>query len=387
MFFLGLIRLSIQNLMISKLTSILTMVGLLFGSAAFIATLSTIEGSKKQIAEQMQNMGIDLVWLRIYPNPKYTVNTSDLEFLKTYIPYISQLSMTKTSNGKIRFQDKELDLSLIGADENYFSLNQLDLKKGSYFHQEGAYSKNFDTILGAEAATKVLADGPYIGQKGYLKVKDKLFAIRVIGVLKRKGNEADNAIIVPINFLDSIVPKSSLQSAVTIKTEAATYAMLTRKIASTILKPKFGDDFYISDAASTIAASKKISDSFNFAGLSLAIISLITGGVGIMNVMLLSVAQRKKEIGLRKALGAKGLVILFQFLMEAVFICIGGCILGSILGVYCGVLMARMMNVQSTISPVVVSISFAFSICIGLGFGMLPALRASRLDPYEALRM
>lgn len=387
MFIWSMIRLSLQNLMISKLNSVLTMVGLLFGSAAFIATLSTIEGSKKQFEQQMKRMGTDLVWLKVTANTGPILNYQDLNFLKTFSEHISQTSLIHSSNGRVRFSGKESDVNIMGVNANYFELTQLGIAKGRIFSDEEVKKQEFKVLLGSDLAKNFFGESSGLGEHGYLLLNEKLFSIQIIGLVRRNGNELDNSVFLPEPLVSKLSAKTSIQTSAIVKVDSDKSTTQTRKLIKILLKTRLGDNFSAFDAESTIEATKKISDNFNLAGLVLALISLITGGVGIMNVMLLSVAQRKKEIGLRKALGAKGRIILLQFLLEAIFICVGGCLLGSGLGIYFGFLMAQQMNVQQSVSPQVLAIAFGFSIAIGLCFGMIPAVRASRLDPYEALRV
>lgn len=381
---LSLLRLAFSNLLIRKLTSALTMVGLMFGSAAFIATLSATEGSRKNIQKQMKSMGTDLVWIE-QRSAEGELDANVGSFLKSYIPEVDSYNfLVKTWGVQTRWMDKSRSVNLWGSDASYFKAAKTNLVSGRIFDNEDENKLNLVGVIGDSIAKKIFGNISPISESLIIKIEDYLFQIKIIGRVEPKGSEVDRALILPLSVLNKLPLQKSKK--LTLKIDSDTHTSSSRRLATALIKPKFHDDLNIYDAATAIASAKKIFDSINLAGLALALISLITGGIGIMNVMLLSVAQRKKEIGLRKALGANRLNIMLQFLFESVIICLSGAMVGSSFGIGAGVFLAKMMSVEASISLNVIAISFGFCLLIGVIFGILPALKASRLDPYEALR-
>ncbi len=386
MFVFGLLRLAYSNLLVRKLSSALTMVGLLFGSAAFIATLCTTEGSKRQIKAQMQAMGTDLIWINSYGQDVH-LGTQEEEVLKKYISGIKAISFKEQGNGRFRNEANEYSGGLYGVDPNYFDVSRLRLAHGRYFNQDDFSNLRLYTVLGSEASNKLFEKQNPLGKQLIVEQDEKLYVTLVIGVLQAKGADEDKAVLMPRSTYVKIASASGGGSQnFLVKTINDDITSSIRKSIELILQPKFKDNIFVYDAATQVKASQEIMGNITLAGLSLAIISLITGGIGIMNVMLLSIAQRKKEIGLRKALGASSWMVMTQFLLEAVLICLSGTVIGAAVGIAAGQILANIMKVEAAVSWFVVGVSFAFSICIGLIFGLLPALKASRLDPYEALR-
>ncbi|MFM8314300.1 MAG: ABC transporter permease, partial [Deltaproteobacteria bacterium] len=247
-------------------------------------------------------------------------------------------------------------------------------------------------VLGAAVKESIFGKENATGKFIHLYREKSAFLVQVIGVLEEKGGAqaemVDRNIFLPPKTLSKIAasqPPNNTALAAVLRNEDQ--APIARNEIKTLLKSQFPNGVQISDARETIERSKELWEKQNLVGLALALLSLLTGGVGIMNIMLLSIAQRSKEIGLRKAVGARDSHILIQFLLEAVILCLVGGVLGILFGVFFGQQVASLMGQwQATTSMMTIGVALAFSMMVGIGFGLLPAMRAARLDPYEALR-
>jgi putative ABC transport system permease protein len=311
---------------------------------------------------------------------------SDQRLLMSYLPDVLRATITKKRSGvQFFYGDNSASADFLGIDSSFFFVDKVKLGIGRDFLADEHKDQDIVVILGSSVAEKTFGKSNALYQHIRVNLGEAQLFAKVVGVLKPIGSNQDLSVLIPNSTFDSIV-NANISSQLILQTKSSEVTQQTRMKASALMVSKYQDSVFIYDAASAIESSKKIFENIGMAGVLLALISLITGGIGIMNVMLLSIAQRKKEIGLRKALGAKPRNVLTQFLLEAVLICLAGAIIGSVIGVGISFVFAKYMDVEPVVSIQTVLIAFSFSILTGIIFGLLPAKKAAALDPYEALR-
>lgn len=387
---LGLLKLAASNLRTNRLRSSLTVLGMVFGTGAVIATLSSSEGAARYIQSELEKLGTNVITVRSGSDASF--RESDKDLLKKYADSLESVSLVHEIIGAdARYGSRVFRSFLFGVDSSYFDLLRLNIHRGRIFDPAENNAGGFVALLGHGTKKELFGAQNAIGEFLHLYVGEISLIFEVIGVLKEKGGPAghgvDSGVFIASRTAAKIAPdkmRTSFLAATLVKEDASLKAKIqTQKLFAR----RFPAGLQISDAREAIERTQEIWKKQNLVGICLAIISLLTGGVGIMNIMLLSVTLRRKEIGLRKAVGANDTHILIQFLLEAVIVCLCGGILGIILGMLFGQQVARLMgqwNAVLSVSTILCALGFAT--LTGIFFGLLPALRASRMDPYDALR-
>lgn len=387
---LGLAKLAFSNLKINKLRSILTVFGMMFGTGAVIATLSSNEGAAQYIRGELEKLGTANLVVRS-SDPGATLQERDLEPIRNYSRLFNSLNLLSvTANAHLRYESHVTDVTIQGVTPALFDANKLSLATGRIFDPVENQKSRPVVVLGGLVKKQLFGDYDPIAARVHLFVNDAVVALQVIGVLPEKGGAAaqiDSAIFIPRSLLEKLTPERDRQTVLVATLQNEEQSQEAKAQLQALMKGRFPSGIEVADSREAIERTKNIWGKQNLVGICLAFISLITGGVGIMNIMLLSVAQRRKEIGLRKAVGAAESHILLQFLLEALIVCFFGGVLGIIVGVLFGQQVAQMMGQwEAKISLGTIFSALGFSMLTGVVFGLLPALRASRMDPYEALR-
>lgn len=386
----GLLRLAFANLNVHRLRSALTVLSMVFGTGAVIATLSSQAGAAKYVRDELEKMGTNVIKIRSRDqNARFKL--SDKILIRKYSDLFSSISIVEIYHPEARYGSKADAVTLVGSEPPYFSANNVLLSKGRIFDNEDALYKNRVAVIGAQIRKNFFGNENPLGKTIQLFVKDAVLTFQVVGVLKEKGGPnvatIDSGVFIPNTVFEKIVPDEGKTTSLTATLTDTTRTKDAKTQIKALLKNRFPDGLKIEDASEAIERTKNIWAKQNLVGICLSLISLLTGGVGIMNIMLLSVTQRRKEIGLRKAVGATDLHILAQFLIEAIIVCFSGGVLGIIVGTLFGQKVAELMGQgRALISLGVVVMALLFALFTGFIFGLLPALRAARLDPYEALR-
>jgi putative ABC transport system permease protein len=382
--------LAIATLLENRLRSALTLLGMMFGSAAVIATLSSSEGAQQYVNQQLQQLGTRLM---VVESSGLPIEDSDLLFLKKYLQDVDAIARDESIGPvQIRFESNTIDTEARAAHPDFLLANNLSISVGRSFSNDELEGFDAVAIIGHKLRETLFGiNQPFVGSIITVKSENASLAINIIGALKEKGgNEGaslDQQIFINPNFARKI-SKSTSQNRIVMLLNDPDKSAAVKLQAASLLKPAFSaGEINIVDAREAIERTKAIWSKQNLVGICLATISLLTGGVGIMNVMLLSIHQRRKEIGLRKAIGAQDSEIAVQFLVETVLICVMGGLLGVVAGLGFGQQVAKMLGQwEAVISSSTILLAVGFSIATGLIFGLIPALRASRIDPYDALR-
>jgi putative ABC transport system permease protein len=391
-----------------KLRSFLTMLGIIIGVASVITLMSIGKGSTAQILSNIQSMGANLITIRAGASfgpggirgaggSTQTLTMEDAEAIAGQVSNVSAVAPSSSSNLQLVVGSKNTNSQVTGVTTEYFSVNNLELTSGSFFSAEEYQRGAKVAVLGSNVAETLFGETSPVGQK----MRMGTIIVTVIGVLESKGgmmNSSDDAVFIPLTALYQTVAKTrTAQGETVVSSITLTVAdeekadQVTEDITSLLrqrhrLASGADDDFNIMSMEELASTLEETSGTMTLLLGAIAGISLLVGGIGVMNIMLVSVLERTREIGIRKALGAREQDIWIQFLIEAALLTFAGGIIGVIIGwlVSYFVNAAGLMTTLVTADIVILAVSV--SVGIGLFFGFYPAWNASRLNPIEALR-
>lgn len=403
----NLFRIAWKALLRNKLRAFLTMLGIIIGVASVIAMTAIGEGSKKSISDQLSSMGSNMITIRPTSNVNVsggarigasglqTLKAKDADAIAKGAPDVSYVSPAVQTNGQSISGANNWPTQLQGVDVDYFSIRDWSVSNGTLFTQKDVTASNKVCLLGQTVVTNLFPNG---GDPIGSIIRFNKVPMKVIGVLAAKGSNAfgqdqDDVIIAPFNTVQRrFLGITYVQTIYASSTNENTSQQATDE-ASEILRRQHklpvdgsNDDFSVRTQAELIATMSSTSQLLTVLLSAIAGISLIVGGIGIMNIMYVSVTERTKEIGLRMSIGARGKDILYQFLIEATLISITGGVLGVILGVLVSELVTIFLSWPTFITESSIIVSFIVCAITGVFFGYYPALKASKLDPIEALR-
>ena len=383
---LNIIKMAFKNIISNKLRSALTMLGLIIGIASVIVLVGIGTGATASVTDSVQSLGTDILTLRITSSDNYLEYEDvdellELDNIDAVAPY---KSISATAN---RGSNSTSRASILATNNNYLDVTNIDLAKGRRISLIDIENSTKVCILGDTIASTLFSLTDPIGQT--VKLDGDSFT--VIGVLAEQGSsmgtDIDNIILIPLTTAKYFDEDTSV-STVYVKVEDEGKISKTSTTIGNYLRDKLliSSDYYsVTSQTSMLDAMSSISTALALLLGGIASISLIVGGIGVMNVMLVSVTERTKEIGIRKSLGGTKLDILMQFLVEALVLSIIGGLIGVFLGIVIGNV-AENFGYTFTASITIILISFCSSACIGLIFGIFPAYRAACLKPIDALR-
>ena len=401
--FLESIRVSLRALRANKLRSALTMLGMIIGVAAVIAMVGIGNGATASITSQIQGLGSNLLTI--------SSGQSNTGGVKGGAGSSSSLSMTDVSKIKIDSAVKAVapvastnaqlvigkgntSTTITGTTQDYATIKSVTLTSGRYITTEDVDSSARVAVLGPTVVTNLFGDAnaSVIGQ--VIKVNNVPF--QVIGVTTATGStgfqSSDDMITAPITTVQArLIGKKTVRNILVSASSADLMQTAQNEITTTLHKAhKIAagktDDFTVQNQADTLATMTGITQTLTMLLGGIAGISLLVGGIGIMNIMLVSVTERTREIGIRKAIGAKSRDILMQFLIEAVVLSVLGGGIGIAIGYGGSSLAGQALKMSTSISPTSVLVAFCFSAAIGIIFGVFPARKAAAMDPIDALR-
>ncbi|MFH1282878.1 MAG: ABC transporter permease [bacterium] len=393
---------AMRSLFSNKIRSFLSILGVLIGVSSLIAMLALGTGAKESIKERIQSLGSNILSVR--PSHKarqgisgqsgtrVRINLEDSYAIKQQISGIKTVAPYVNGSAQVVYENNNWSTSIEGTTADYPELKSITLASGRFFTPKETLQREKVAVIGTTIVEKLFNAKNPLGE--FIKINRINF--RVIGILPKKGatgwRDEDDRIVVPINtamyrlFGDEQIRNIDVQVENESDMEEIS-GKIQRLIAARHRIP--GDPSEAIDVRNLEEIQETITSTVNtFAYLlgSIAFISLLVGGIGIMNIMLVTVTERTREIGLRKAIGASNTDILSQFIIEAIAICIFGGIAGIILGSLISLLLSAAAGWTTKISLLSVNLAFAFSVAIGLIFGIWPAYKASRLNPIDALR-
>lgn len=393
---------SLRGLVANKLRAALTMLGVIIGVAAVIVAIAIGQGSKAAVQASLQRLGTNVLTVRPGSQrrgnisfgfgSRSTLKPTDAEAILKGAPSVGKISPEANGNKQIKYENKNTSVSVNGTGEHYPVISNHGVRTGRYFTPSEIRSLSRVAVLGSSTAKELFDRASPIGKT--IRVGDNNFT--VIGVLKEKGGQGfrnpDDGVYIPYTTgLRRVFGQQNLGS---ISVQARSFDLM-RKAQSEVeailrkqhkLEGDAASDFIIFNQADLSEAQNAQQDTFGSLITYLAVVSLAVGGIGIMNIMLVSVTERTREIGVRKAIGARKPDILGQFLCESLFLSLVGGLLGVIVGVVGSNAIGTANGWLVVISPTSVILAFGVSAFVGIFFGFYPALKAANLRPIEALR-
>ena len=416
------IRSAFAALAANKLRSSLTMLGIIIGVSAVITLMAVGQGSQKGVTERIRGLGSNLLFIKpgqsqaqsaqaaVYTGQALTLVDTDAYAINDpeRFPYVDGVAPQIDFEGQLIAGAQNTATTIIGTTPCYQYVRDFYVARGQFLSEDDITRKGLVAVLGHRVAQTLFGDSDPIGKSVRLAVGPGgmiTFNFRVIGVMEPKGATAtgdeDDLMFIPLPTMQARVPflrhpqglSNVFQISVKVR-DRGDFDRAEKEIAA-LLRERHNvskDDFVIltqTDVANLEAAETEISQTLWAAMAAIAGISLVVGGIGIMNIMLVSVTERIREIGIRKAVGATRGDILLQFLVEALMVTMAGGVIGVVLGVPLSTLADGRtileQSVRAEVSPLAVILAFGVSVAIGLFFGIYPAYNASRLNPIEAL--
>jgi putative ABC transport system permease protein len=396
------VAVALQSIRANMLRSILTMLGIIIGVGAVITMVALGSGAQKAVEERIAALGANVFTVMagqasqggIRITDRTILSTDDYDALRRDAPLLKAVVPEMQQSLQVKYGNQNSNVNIVGTTADYTTVRNYTVPYGRMFTEGDDNSRQRYAVLGA-AVPRMLAGNPAGMIHQTLLIRGIPFEI--IGVLSEKGaaggfGNPDEQILIPLQtakyrvFGSNRVRSFSVQvkDGVPIEQGMVDLERVLRREHK--IRPGGENDFTIRNQQDVLATQQQATQVFTSLLASIAAVSLVVGGIGIMNIMLVSVTERTREIGVRKALGATRLNIMMQFLIEALTLCLLGGVIGILLGVGTALLLSRVMHWNTAISPLAVGIAFAFSAAVGLFFGIWPARRASRLDPIIALR-
>jgi putative ABC transport system permease protein len=367
------------------------MLGVIIGVAAVILLISIGRGVQNYISDQFEALGSNLLFVSPGnddiggdPSSQLSRNKLDEKHVRLIEKYaantVQYITPYIASGGSVSYKTKSFTANFVGSSEENLDIYNFELDKGRFFTRNEVRSSANVAVLGPEIESDLFSNRPAIGEK--IKIADKTY--EVIGTLKPKGQNFDNTVTIPYTTLMENLDIKNFSSIVA-KSKDPTEVDLTIKQIELALRHDLDQDEFSVQSQEDILSSIQEILAMLTAGLgAIAAISLIVGGIGIMNIMLVSVTERTKEVGLRKALGATPANIASQFLIESVLLSVAGGSIGILIG-WLGSLAGR-AYIRTEVPWWSILLAFSFSTVVGIIFGTWPAIKASKKDPIEALR-
>jgi putative ABC transport system permease protein len=389
----------------NKMRSILTMLGIIIGVGAVIAMVSIGQGAQAMVKDQIQSMGTNMmfVWpgsfnmggVRLGAGASNTLTADDIEAIERECPAVAAASPIQRASGQMVFGNQNWFTQAQGTNEKFPKIRNWQVQDGEFFTEADVRSAARVIVLGKTVVENLFAGMSPIGQT--IRVRNLPF--RVIGVLSPKGQsmmgqDQDDTAVLPYTTVQKKLQgqqilsiNSAMLSAVSATAAGAAQRQVTELLRQRHrIPPGQPDDFMIRNMTEVAEAADQTNRIMTMLLGSIAAVSLIVGGIGIMNIMLVSVTERTREIGIRMAIGARPGYIRMQFLTESVVLSLFGGSIGVFMGLAGAMAISQGLGWPTLVSPLSVAMSFGFSAAVGVFFGYYPAYKAAALDPIEALR-
>ncbi|CRK81046.1 ABC transporter permease [Neobacillus massiliamazoniensis] len=380
------IKMALRSIKSNKLRSVLTMLGIIIGVSSVIVLVAMAQGSTTNVTNQINSLGTNLL----------TVNTfgTNLAITQDKIDEISKLNGVKSVapviSGRVEVKKDRTSaqVSLTATNSNYSSIKNVNVSQGRFINDlDNEYRQKIAVIGATTAQTFFGTDNP-IDQ--YIQINGTSF--KVVGVLESKGSSlgssGDDVVIVPLSTGERLLKTTNVNQLYLQGKSQDQLDFIMAEIQAKLatMFPNQSDSYSVSNQQDLMNTMSSVSNTMTMMLGGIAGISLLVGGIGIMNIMLVSVSERTKEIGIRKAIGAKRRDVLLQFLIEAAVLSSMGGIIGILIGLGLGKILSSTLSMTFTFSSSVILMSFLFSVVVGVVFGVFPANKASKLNPIQALR-
>ncbi len=400
MLFLEIIRVALQAINANKMRSVLTMLGIVIGVAAVITMVALGTGAQRSVEAQLQALGTNVLtvrpgqgWHRGVRSGSARMYLTDAYAVADRADAIVLAAPEMVSSAQVEFNRSNANVRVTGTTANFAELNSFEAEYGRFFTAEEDAGRRRVAVLGGTVPE--LFDSTPLEMLGQ-RISIRNVTFEVVGVLEAKGGSGwfnqDERIFIPVQAAQFRIMGTDRIGSFNVKIAdgySPTAAMgQIEQVMRREHKLRVGDDndFYVQDRAELMGTMQEATKTFTFLLAGIAAVSLLVGGIGIMNIMLVSVTERTREIGIRMAMGATRRQVLTQFLLEALVLCLVGGFLGIALGFGASKTLANLANWSTAVSPESVGMAVIFSGVVGLFFGAWPARRAASLDPIDALR-
>ncbi|MDX1673798.1 MAG: ABC transporter permease [Longimicrobiales bacterium] len=400
MLLLEILKVALESIRVNKLRSFLTMLGIVIGIAAVITMVALGEGAQRRVQEQLEGLGTNVLTVR--PGQQMwggvdrgsaRLTAEDAEAIAAGATHVRAVSPELERRQQIEYGRSNANLSVVGVWPEYFEIQNHRLDMGRLFTPGEERGRRRLAVIGSAVADRLdVSSAELVGQN----ILVRGIPFEVIGVLREKGSQGwdnpDERLYIPLSTAQFRVIGSEYVRSISVQATSAETMDAAMADIDRILRrehriqPGEEADFNVRNMASLMSTFQESTQTFTFLLAGIALISLLVGGIGIMNIMLVSVTERTREIGVRKALGARRRHILLQFLIESVVLCTAGGILGILAGWGGAALLRSTAGWNTAVAPEAVALAFGFSAVVGVFFGIWPARRAARLDPIESLR-
>lgn len=390
-----------RGLLANKLRSLLTMLGVIIGVGAIITTTSIGEGAKADITERIQTLGANILAVRpgqsmfrgrSSADVRRSLTVEDAEILRERGQNFWYVTPEVSNRAQVKYLNKNTNTTIVGTSPDYLVTANFTVENGKFFSENDILYRKRVCVLGKTVVDNLFETKDPVGKT----VKIRNIGFHVLGVMKEKGasgwRNPDDQIFIPyttamkrvfgVDYLSSISLQAKTDKALE-AAETEAYELIRKQHKIPANKEA---DFHIRNQAEFMETLEESSQTFTNMILGIAIVSLLVGGIGIMNIMLVSVTERTKEIGLRKAVGAQRLDILFQFLVESTTLALIGGLVGIGVGIIGAEMVPSLWGWRTVISPIYGLLSFVVSALVGIFFGAYPAWKAAKLHPIDALR-
>lgn len=400
------IKIAFQALALNKLRSFLTMLGIIIGVGAVVAMLSIGTGAQQMVLQNIQDIGSNLIIITpgsqdrdggfeqmLGTVAQNQLKVKDAEAIELHSEYVEGAIPVILNSSVVSYMGKSLSASIYASSEKALDIYNFEMEEGRFYTASDVANSGNTAVIGQTIIRELFGKRDPIGE--VIKVDQKNFT--VVGTIKEMGSnqfgqDQDNVISVPIttaqnklyglDYINLILAQSKSETVM----DQATAEIKTILRRSHNLMPDQENDFTVQSQTQILDIVGTITNIFTITIAGIAAISLLVGGIGIMNIMLVSVTERTREIGIRKAVGAKNRDVLIQFLIESVVLSVSGGIVGIAFAVMVSALLNRFTVLTTSITAYPIILAISFSMVVGLFFGIYPAMRAAGLNPIDALR-
>lgn len=396
------IKIALEAILANKMRSLLTMLGIIIGISSVIIIVSLGQGSQKMILKEFESFGVNRAYLglnwRENPRQRDYFSKDDISILsEAFSDEIKGMSPMVSDSGKIVKRTEEINIELSGVNEDYNKIENVTMKKGRFLLESDMKTRRNVAVIDEKMALQVFGRTNVLDEEIAVDLRYSKATFIIVGVMENKpvpfenlGNESTATIYVPLSNMEQMMGMNGRYWGLDINFEKGIQANETLDRMIAIIERRHnsvGKDLYRSyTAESELAMTNKVMSILTLVVGAIAAISLLVGGIGVMNIMLVSVTERTKEIGIRKAIGAKYKDVMLQFLVEAIIISAIGGVIGIIVGVLIASIISFVIGFPPVVSILSIAVATVFSAGVGIFFGYYPARKASKMDPIDALR-
>ncbi len=400
MLILDLFKMALRSLIANTMRTFLTTLGMIIGVASVISMISIGEGARQQTLSTIEKFGTNIITIKpgrkknrhVSSDTVKTLKLSDAEAIEKSIPLITGVAAQVYRSAQLKYGSKNTNTTVRGTGEKYLKLSNFTIERGRYFNKEEVQSVRKVAVIGSTVVKNLFGDISAIGKE--IKVDGNNYL--VIGSTEQKGAlswfDPDDQIFIPVTTAQKRLFGIHHIQSIDVQAKKMEDLEVIKKDIDSLLRIRHGirktedSDFHVQNSSQWLNSWGDAAKTFTYLLGGIAAISLLVGGIGIMNIMLVSITERTKEIGIRIAIGAKKSEIMEQFLIESVLISFIGGGLGILLGIIISRTVSKIGGWDTIVSTQSIILAFGFSVAIGIFFGFYPARKAANLNPIDALR-